>query len=303
MPNILITPNVIAKLAYANLYAATVMAGLVHRDFESDFRGAVGDTITVRKPAMFEAKEFNRATGIEIQDAGENSFTVKLDTLLDVSFAVTAEDLTMEVADFNEQFVVPAMEAIRQGIDRKILTLRADIVQEVGHGAGLEPYDDPRSLIDAGVVLTERKVPFTDRHTVVGPRTSGAWTKDPLFHQADQRGDTEGLREASIGRKFGFDNYTTQNVDPPQPPFAAGEPTSEENVAFHRTAFAFVSRALALPKGTDKAAVFGDQGYGVRVVQAYDINLKQDVVSLDVLIGVKTLDANRAVLIKAADQA
>ena len=44
--NTIITPDIIARMAYANLYATTVMAQLVHRDFEADFRGAVGDTIT-----------------------------------------------------------------------------------------------------------------------------------------------------------------------------------------------------------------------------------------------------------------
>ncbi|MCZ7538245.1 MAG: hypothetical protein M5T61_21455 [Acidimicrobiia bacterium] len=47
--------------------------------------------------------------------------------------------------------------------------------------------------------------------------------------------------------------------------------------------------------------MFGDESFGIRVVMDYDIDQKEDVVSMDVLIGVKTLDANRAVLIKGDD--
>jgi hypothetical protein len=30
-----------------------------------------------------------------------------------------------------------------EAIDAKLLSLRADVVQEVGHGAGLEPWERP----------------------------------------------------------------------------------------------------------------------------------------------------------------
>lgn len=301
MANTFITPDLIARLAYANLYENAVMANLVHRDYEGDFRGTQGATVSIRKPAVFEAEEYDRGDGITVQNATETSIPVVLDTLLDVSFEVTAEQLTLEVADFNEQLLMPATEALRQGIDRKILTLRDDITQEVGVAPG-ETYDDPLVLVDAGRVLDQAKVPSTQRYCVAGPITSAEWMKDPLFHQADQRGDTDGLREASIGRKFGFDNFMSQNIEAAEANPDPGEPTTEVNVAFHRTAFALVTRTLALPAGAAKAAVFSGNGFGIRVVQDYDIDKKKDIVSLDILLGVKTLDATRAVLVKGEDE-
>ena len=101
-----------------------------------------------------------------------------------------------------------------------------------------------------------------------------------------------GLRDASLGAKvYGFDPYMSQNV-------TGGN--SEISVAFHRTAFALVMRPLAIPMGAKEAAVESYKGFGIRVVKDYDVTYKRDVVSLDVLYGVKTLDANRAVLITAA---
>ncbi|MFE0517319.1 P22 phage major capsid protein family protein, partial [Streptomyces sp. NPDC058964] len=73
MANTFLTPDLIATRALATLYDTTVMAQLVHRDYDSDFRGRVGDTVTVRKPAVFTAQEFNRSTGIQPQDAVEGS--------------------------------------------------------------------------------------------------------------------------------------------------------------------------------------------------------------------------------------
>lgn len=285
MANTFLTPDIIARQAYANLYENTVMAQLVTRDYEADFRGQVGDTVTIRKPATFESKEFNRVSGIELQEATETGIAVKLDTLLDVSFAVTTEQLTLDIVDFNMQLLAPATEAIAQGIDRAVLSLRSDVSQQLPWSEGADGGVSAALLIDAGKELNDNNVPASGRHVVADTALTAGFLKNPLFHAADQRGDTEGLREASLGRKFGFNTWMTQNI------------TDGESVAFHESAFALVVRTLALPRGAQNAAVFSGRGFGIRVVQDYDIDKKQDVISLDVLIGVKTLDANRAVIL------
>ncbi|MEV0821947.1 P22 phage major capsid protein family protein [Nonomuraea rubra] len=307
MANTFLTPSIIAKAALATLYETCVMAQLVHRDYEQEFVSRVGDTISVRKPAVFQANEFDRAQGIQIQNASEGSVPITLNHFADVSFAVTAEELTLEIEDFGTQLLNPAMEAISQKIDRDILSLRNDIVQRVGvpgttpsgvTGEVIHPYSDPKTAIDARRVLNQRNVPSADRHLVVGPEIEALWLSDPLFHQADTRGDTDGLREANLGRRvFGHDAYQTQNIEAPTGTPAAGQPNTEIGVAFHRTAFALVTRPLVLPQGAANAAVESYKGFGVRVVMDYDIKAKQDVVSVDCLYGVKTLDPNRAVLI------
>ena len=118
----------------------------------------------------------------------------------------------------------------------------------------------------------------------------------------DVRGDTDGLREASLGRRvFGFDAFSTQNIK--VPPQTTGNSQSEVGVAFHRTAFCLVTRPLVLPQGAANAVVANYKGFSLRVVLDYDIDLKQDVCSIDTLYGTKTLDANRAVLVKDVDVA
>jgi P22 coat protein - gene protein 5 len=289
MANKFITPEAVARLAYAHLYDTIVMAGLVFRDYDSDFDGKVGDTITVRKPAVFEADEYNRVTGLKIQKAEEDSFTVKLDKLLDVSFAVTSEDYALELADFNEQLIVPAVEALRQKVDMLLIAQAlADFIQEVGAGLGEEnEWNDPRSLIDAGVVLDEANVPESDRYSVLGPKTTGAWLKDEITSTANKSGTTAGLRKAEIGDLFGFGTYKSTGIKGP----------TEANLAFHRSALALVSRTLPVPQGAAKAAAYGADGVGIRAVFDYDMDQKEDIISLDTLVGTKTLDPDRGVII------
>lgn len=311
MANTLLTPDVIARAALATLYETTVMSNLVYRDYESEFQN-VGDTITIRKPTTFTANEFSRATGITVQNATEQGVPLTLNHFADVSFAVTSEDLTLNIMDFGEQLLNPAMEAISQKIDRDLISqATADVTQEVGvvgatvtglAGANKFPWDNPRVAIDAGRVLTQRKVPLQNRRLIVGPVTQAAWSADDFFVRADTRGDTDGLREANLGRRvFGFDPYVTQNVT--QPAAGAGNSSTEVGLAFHQTAIALAFRPLALPRGAQNAAIANYKGFGLRVVYDYDIDKKQDVVSIDCLYGIKVVDPNRAVLIKGADNA
>lgn len=283
MANTLLTPSVIAKAALATLYANAVMPQLCYRDYDPDFDGKVGDTITIRKPAVFASDEF--AGAIVVQDATEGSTTVQLAHHLDVSFEVTTKELALEIEDFQSQFVAPAMEAHIQKIDTLLLGLRSDVTQTVG--AVGTPIADSKILVDARKKLVDAKVPMTDRQAVIDSSADAAFLKDPLLVQVNTSGSTAGLQEASIGRKYGFDIYTDQNI------------TDGKSVTFHRSAFALVSRILPKPMGvpTSQVAIANYKGFGLRVVMGYDMTAKKDIVSIDTLVGVKTLDAARACLI------
>lgn len=308
MANTFLTPQVIADAALATLYENCVAAQLVHRDYDTAFAGAVGDTVTIRKPAVFTIADndnFDPVTGIHIDDATETGIAVKLDQHVDKSFAVTSKDMTLNIKNFAEQLLNPAMESISQRIDRDVLKFRNDITNSVGVATDA-PWNKPEVLVDAGTELDIFNVLQTDRRVIVGPKTRGAWLKDPLLKTANQSGSTAGLRSGSVGSDlFGFEAFMSQNIGQPKAEGSqvAGDPTTEIGVAFHKTAVALVTRQLELPMGAANAAIANYKGFGIRVVIDYDQKFKKDVVSLDVLYGVKTLDKNRAVLIKGANKA
>lgn len=284
MANTILTPDIIAREALMVLRNNAVMANLVHRDYSSEFVAGVGDTITVRKPASFTAKEFGGE--IEVQDATENSVTVKMDKHLDVSFAVTSKQMTLDIEDFSKQLLVPAMQAFLNKIDGYLLALAKGVTNSVTATA-----DARNDVVDARAFLTKGAAPLTDRNLVVGSDMEADLLKTDLFVSAEKVGDNgTALREASLGRKLGLDCYVDQNAD------TAGI----EGVAFHKNAFALVTRPLAAPSGAGKAAIVDYDGFGLRVVYDYDINNKTDVVSIDMLCGVATLDKALAAKIVSA---
>lgn len=285
MANTLLTPQIIANEALMVLRNNAVMANLVHRDYSDEFVGGVGDTITIRKPATFEAKEYSST--ITVQDATESSITVKMDKHLDVSFAVSSKQMSMDIKDFSSQLLVPAMQAFQDKIDSYILALASSLTNKVTASG-----DAKTDIIDARKFLTANAAPLTERRYVYGSATEADLLKTDLFISAEKVGDAgTALREASLGRKFGLDFYADQNVD---------KVSKLGGVAFHKNAFALVTRPLALPQGAANAAIVNYDGFGLRVVYGYDMNAKTDTISIDMLCGVKTLDAKLAAAIVSA---
>ena len=281
MANTFLTPDIIAREALMVLRNNAVMANLVYRDYSDEFVAGVGDTITVRKPATFVAKEFTST--IEVQDATETGVPVKMDKHLDVSFKVTSKQMAMDIEDFSSQLLVPAMQAFADKIDKYLIGLEASATNRVAHASGAI---SPADLIEARKLLSQNAAPLMDRRFVVGTTAEADLLGNELFVSAEKVGDAgTALREASLGRKFGMDIYTDQNIAK-----TGSSSKYVPSIAFHKNAMALVTRPLALPNGASKSAIVNYDGFGLRVVYGYDITTKSDTVSIDMLCGVKLLD-------------
>lgn len=285
MANNFIKPSIVAREALMILRNNAVMANLVYRDYSDEFVAGVGDTITIRKPATFTAKEF--ATQIELQDVQENKVDVKMDKLLDVSIPVTAKEMTLDIADFSAQILTPAMQAFADKVDKYLIALEKDVTGRVDHASGAITVDE---IVDTRKILTENAVPVQDRRFVFGADAEADFLKTDLFISAEKVGDQgTALREASLGRKFGLDFYCDQNV--------VYDTDHTPCIMFHKNAFALVTRPLALPNGAENAAIMNYDGFGLRVVYGYDIKTKTDTLSIDMLCGVKLLDDKLAAVL------
>lgn len=362
--NVTLTPSIIAKEALMVLENNMVFAGLVYRAYSKEFR-KVGDTITVRKPATFTAEKFVRSSGVTLQNITEGSVAIKLDHLIDVSFELTSEQRTLDIVSYSEQVIAPAMRAHAQYLD---VMLAKEYVNMPYYVAMLTDTEANKLANIAAVdkIMNQNKVPTGSRYAVLSPAAKANYIVTPSFLNAEKRGDTQALRDASLGRIFGMDFYMDQNIqdhtkgtitnsatattgvtDTKKIKLAENTksvkigdiisvtgkktyvlledcadlttggteikcyPTCESglsaaaltvvdtaggnNLMFHRNAFALVSAPLAPPMGGAQAAVQSYKGVSCRVVMGYDINKKVDTVSIDMLVGVKTLTEELAV--------
>lgn len=206
MANTFITPTIVAREALISLENNLVFANLVHRAYSGEFQ-KVGDTIKIRKPATFTAEAWNGTT-VTTQSVTQSSVNVVLDTVYDVTFEVTAKQLTMDVVSFREEIIDPAMRAIAQGVDAKIAGLFVDI-------AGHQVVTDTPVVSDIAKLRTQlniQKVPMEGRNCVLHPVTEASYLVLDAFLHAEKRGDTQAVKEASMGRVLGMDFYMDQNI-------------------------------------------------------------------------------------------
>ena len=356
MSNTFLTPEIVAKEALMVLTGNLVMADLVHRDY-SDELVSVGDTVSIRKPAKFVAKNFTGTA--EAQDITEGSVSVKLDRFRDVTVAVNAKQLSLDIADFSRQVVEPAMQAIAQAIDQDLLAEAVAQAQKMEEGT-----KDAQDLSDIAALakhLDMAKAPIQNRSLVLHPEHKYRYALTDNLSNVSYAGDNETLRDALLGRVYTLDTYMDQNA----PDSAAAAPGTAKtfavtgtkgqeavtvsglegtiaagdgfilegylyrfteggtgtlsidqklmcdadgaavtvincpnSLAFHRNAIALVTRNLSLPMGASRAAYAEAGGLGVRVVCDYDSATKTDMISFDVIYGIRELEPQAICLLK-----
>jgi hypothetical protein len=86
--------------------------------------------------------------------------------------------------------------------------------------------------------------------------------------------------------------------------WVVGDPWCQypQNLAFHKNAFALVMVPLEKPDG-QWSAVETEEGYSIRVVKDYDIDVDSEIIRLDILYGVKTIYPELAVRVLGAEAA
>lgn len=268
------------------------MAKLVHRDFEN-MVASRGDTINTRKPAEFHTHDFSDE--VTVQDSSATNVQVVLNKHKEVTFLLRDKDLSLSIKDPNammNEFISPAMYAIADQIDQDLLALYVDVSTYAGT-AGTDMTADV--IVDAGKKLNDQKVPKALRNLVISSKDEAALLKLALFQQAQSNADGGmAQREASLGRKFGFNIFMDQNVVS-----VAGTPTTTYNLAFHKNAFALVTRPLQTPIVPGVySTVRSDYGIGLRCTISWNASKLAHQCTVDVLYGVKTLDANLATQVR-----
>ncbi|MDO4541314.1 MAG: P22 phage major capsid protein family protein [Bacillota bacterium] len=356
MSNTFLTAQEIARQALPVLKDNLVFPMLTYNDYSDDFAN-VGDTIQIRKPPVYEAKEF--IDTVETQDIVEDKVLVTMDKIADVSVEVTAREMALSLESFSKQVIEPAAVAIAEKINRDGLALYKDIPYTAGT-AGTTP-GELGDIAAARKILNLNRAPVGSRYAVWDPEADTAFSVVPAIVNAEKSGSTLALQEGAIGRVQGLDNYMSQSVHyheatlsgsdlkvesqvpegsealnikgtglsgrlnkgdileiddlsytvtadsleaatnkisevpvyPKLPNLPADTPVTlvashRANLAFHKNAFAFVTRPLEVARGAE-SYVTNFEGITLRVTFSYDAAVKKQLLSIDTLYGFKTL--------------
>jgi hypothetical protein len=272
MPNTFITPDIVAKASLGFWQNMAVLPNLFNRQYESEFSGYVGDTITIRKQASLTASRFSPATGIVLQDVIESSMTVTIGQPFDVSVQIDQRQWDFELSEFAYEVMEPMGRALSRESEKTIAAKLA-----AATASPMDPLKPLEAIINARKELNKAEVPLDNRFMVVGAGVAATLIGSPQFLQAQQAGGTDAFREATIGRLFGMPVYESVVID------------EADSYVCHKDCLTIVSIVPVIPRGIVDGAATSYDGLGIRVLFSYDQLKKKDIISADVYFEAATL--------------
>jgi hypothetical protein len=206
-------PEMWAQESLAILEENMVITNLINRDFQNEFARA-GDIVHTRRPGEFQAYRKGTYDDVTVQDAVSTDIPVKLDQQIHVSFMIRDGEETLAMQDLINTYMKPAMLANARILDQICLGQYAQFIQNsAGVLGGLTASNVKAAILGVREVMNQNKAYPDGRRIIWNPSGETVALSLAEFTQAQDVGDQGfALREASMGRKFGFDNYMSQNM-------------------------------------------------------------------------------------------
>lgn len=253
---IAVKPERVVDVGLQLLERDTLLPATVWRNAAGDYAGAKDDTITIRLPAYAVAnkRELRSNQNRQRQKLHQRKVDVSLTHDLQVDIPLTDEEMTLDLASIAREVTAPSVSAIIRGYEEDL----ADLMSAADYAVSLvvdadKPTD---AFFDARTSLNDAAVPQTQRFAVVGSGLENHLLKSDRLNKANEAGDNQALRNASIGALAGFGRIFTSNfIDP------------WEGFAYHRTAYALSSRAPIVPRGVAWGTTLARRGFAIRVME------------------------------------
>src|SRR3990167_4403823 len=209
--------------------ANVVLAGLVDSDTVSALKGGPGDTLNIPYISNPSATTKSANTNLTWEMMGpsdaEASQVFTSSTHQYVAFAVENIVDVQSKISLRAKYAGKAGYVLAAAADTNLASLAASFSNTVGT-LGLEPTDD--NVLTCAQNLDDANAPTANRFMVLRPSSYYALLKSDRFVRTDYICvGAEKIREAHVGRIYGFDTYKTTLVTAP----ATGQ---AENFACHK---------------------------------------------------------------------
>jgi hypothetical protein len=211
MANTLLNTSKILDKSLMILENNLAFSGRVNKEYSDEFaiKGAkVGSTVNVRKPVRFVG---TTGPALAVENVVETVVPVTLDTQFHVDFTFSSQELTLNIDDFADRYLKPAMATIANKIDFDGLGLYTSVANQVGT-AGTTP-NDIATLLAAGTRLDQEATPRDGQRTVVwDPAANGSMVKAAAGLFNAPRPISDQYESGIFVPALGFDIGMDQNI-------------------------------------------------------------------------------------------
>lgn len=272
-----VKPQKIVDTAVGMLEQELLVPNLFQKESIDAFRGAEDDTYSVKVEGVLPFHEYEWRSG----SAGSSTpgvrkaitFDLYSERKIPVTFGgnfYSGVEMTDEQAemDMNRwgKLLRPQVKAVARGLGHAAVTTLTS--QDYSVVIGDAAANLRGVLIEARRVLNAFNVPADNRYILVGTDFESLLLDEEKLIDASHVGEAEAvsvLREATLGRKFGFTFVVDQTIP------------SDAAYAFSGSAFIFLNAAPAVPaskKGEGATQSF--EGVSMRWLQDYDTDHQTD---------------------------
>jgi hypothetical protein len=180
----------------------------VNKEYSSDFaiKGAkVGATVNVRKPVRFVG---TTGPALNVENVVETVVPVTLDTQFHVDFTFSSQELTLNIDEFSDRYLKPAMATIANKIDYDGLGLYSTVANQIGTPGS--PINDVAVPLNAAARLDQEATPRDGNRAIVwDPLANASMVKAAagLFNAPTKISDqyASGLFVPALGFDIGMD--------------------------------------------------------------------------------------------------
>jgi len=160
MVNTILTPTAVTREALRILHQKLNFVGTINRQYDSSYAksGAkIGDSLKIRLPNQYTVRT---GAALSAQDTTETSVTLNVATQKGVDVNFTSAERTMDLDDFSERVLAPAMSVLAANIESDAMSMYQDVANErsdVGATTTLA------MILDLNKGLTDNLAPYDQR--------------------------------------------------------------------------------------------------------------------------------------------
>jgi len=200
--NTLLTVDKITKEALRILHQKLNFIGNINRQYDNQFAqsGAkIGDTLRIRLPNQYTVR-----TGktINVQDTSEKNTSLTVANQKGVDMEFSSNELTLDLDDFSDRILEPAMAVLAANIESDALSMYKDIYQQVSNANSSMTFSH---VLNGRKQLVDSLAPQDNNRTVCLDTQANVDMVDALkglFHSETQI--SQQYLEGYIGRAAGF---------------------------------------------------------------------------------------------------
>lgn len=255
-----LTAKQISRVAIAMLSRRLVLPRTFTQIPGEEFSGSNGDTITVRVPQPGAAREQATPNAvITFDDVNEVPVDVSLTHLYHAK-RISDEEAALELEDYARQVLKVQVDAVARGAEDQAYDVINSLVADgsIEFATTATSADTKRVILALRQALSEADVPPEDRFLAVSPDIATRFLSVDDFVHADTSGSTDALRQAIIGKLYGFTVVEGNGLD-------AGSAA-----AYHRSGALWANRAPSNVNAAGaESAVVNEQGISLRTVKMF----------------------------------